>query len=248
MRAALSLFGLVIGSVAPSMAADLPIDMVVGSRPLGRALALSSYDSDTAKLTLGSLSPTYGSMTVGLAAPVAASISNSISNSVASVRAGQDISGGYSTSLYGGQIGVFGGFADRPTTFAPEPATAWNMGAAVGYAGFYVRGAFTDVVERGVIDTWTSWQAGFGYATGNADLRLTYIESDASAGVARTIGGLDSSQWMLGGNYQISPSIRFNADAFYGLRDASVAGRLSATPGAAAPQGTGARVGVQLKF
>lgn len=243
MKASLSLFGMLISTVAPVAAADLPF-IVGGAQLLGPASGAASYNSGNATLTLGSLSPTYGSMTVGLAAPVATSTAF-IGNST---KSGQDISGGYSTSVYGGRIGVFGGFADRPSAFAPRPATAWNMGAAVGYGGFYLRGAFADVAERGLIDTWTSWQAGFGYAGDAFDLRLTYVESDASAGVAQALGGLDSSQWMFGGDYQVSPRIRFNADAFYGLRDASVAGRLSASPGATAPQGTGARVGVQLKF
>jgi hypothetical protein len=183
-------------------------------------------------------------MTVGLATP---NTTLTVANA-ASLTDGQDVSAGYAATIYGSQVGVFGGYADRRSALALEPATSWNLGVTVGYAGFYLRGAFTDVAERSVIDTWQSWQAGFGYAVGDLDLRVTYVQSELSAGVAKAIGGLDSTQWMVGGNYQITPRIRFNADAFYGLRDAAVAGRLSANPSATAPQGTGARVGVQLQF
>lgn len=241
--AILSLFGLVLNAAA-SGAADRSFVVSPSMTPHGPAFASAHYKAGGATLTLGSLSPTYGSMTIGLSTPTSALTPATAT----SLRGGQDIAGGYATTVYGSQVGVFGGYADRPTTFAPEPATSWNLGALVGYAGFYVRGAFTDVVEHGLVDTWTSWQAGFGYATGNVDLRLSYVQSDASAGMARTIGGLDSSQWMLGGDYQVTPLIRFNADAFYGLRDAAVLGLRSVSSGAVAPQGSGARVGVQLRF
>lgn len=240
----ISLFGLWLGASAGFAAEGPSVVLRAPESPLGPSFKAADFSAGGAVLTLGSLSPTYGSMTVGLSTPT----SGFTTDNAVSLRAGQDISGGYATSLYGSQVGVFGGYADRPTAFAPEPATSWNLGASVGYAGFYLRGAFTDTAERGLINEMKSWQAGFGYATGDVDLRLTYVQSDASAGVVQTIGGLDSSQWMLGGIYQVTPRIRFNADAFYALRAAALSSRLSATPGAAAPQGAGARVGVQLQF
>ncbi|MDX2224609.1 MAG: porin [Rhodospirillaceae bacterium] len=210
------------------------------ANPLGASFTDASASAGGAFLTMGTLSPTFGSVTLGLS-PSAPTNAVWIG--------GQDVSGGFVTSLYGSQLGVFGGYTDRPTLFAQGLATAWNLGASVGYGGFYLRGGFSDVAERGLVDAWQTWQAGFGYGTGSLDLRVTYVSSDAVTPTARNIGGLDTNQWMIGGIYQISPGIRVNADAFYGTRElATPYGRLSATPGATAPQGAGARVGVQLRF
>lgn len=240
MRSLLTGVGLTLALAGPVSAAEAPLSATPDANPLGPAFVNSDFVSGAAVLTLGSLSPTFGAVTVGISSATSAMIA---------ARSGQDISGGYATDLYGSQVGIFGGYADRPAQFAPVPSTSWNLGASVGYAGFYVRGAFTDVAERGLVDTWRSWAAGFGYGTGNLDLRLSYIISDASRSLVQSNGGLDASQWLIGGNYQLTPRIRVNADAFYGNRDtAAIYGRLSATPGVNAPQGTGARVGVQLRF
>lgn len=210
------------------------------ANPFGASFTETSVSAGGAFLTMGTLSPAFGSVTLGVS-PAAATNGLWIG--------GQDVSGGFVTSLYGSQVGLFGGYADRPAPFAQGLATSWNLGASVGYGGFYLRGGFSDVAERGLVDAWQTWQAGFGYGTGSLDLRVTYVSSDAVTPAARSIGGLDTNQWMIGGIYQISPGIRVNADAFYGTRkQATPYGRLSATPGATAPQGAGARVGVQLRF
>lgn len=245
MRRFSTIVGLSLALAQPAGAADTPAAATPDANPLGPTFVNADFVSGAAILTLGSLSPTFGAVSVGISPTTSALIASPY----ASGRGGQDISAGYATDLYGSQVGIFGGYAGRPAQFAAEPSTAWNLGASVGYAGFYVRGAFTDVVERGLVDTWQSKQLGVGYGTGNLDLRLTYVESDAGHSVVQSIGGLDASQWMIGGMYKVSPRIRVNADAFYGTRDtATIYGRLSATPGATAPQGTGARVGVQLRF
>jgi len=161
----------------------------------------------------------------------------------------QDFAARYSTSIYGGQVGVFARYADRPVLWAPETSSsAFNLGASVGYAGFYLQGGFTGMNDNAVVrnlQSWQSWEAGLGYGIGSFDVRLTYSMGEASpAFTGRTF---DNNQWMLGGIYQIAPGIRFNADAFMGgrLSNPSLA---SAAPGTSAPQGTGARVGVQLRF
>lgn len=245
MRTFSTIIGLSLALAQPAMAADAPLAATPQANPLGPTFVNADFVSGAAIFTLGSLSPTFGAVSIGISPTTSAMIASATSNG----RGGQDISAGYATDLYGSQVGIFGGYAGRPAQFAPEPSTAWNLGASVGYAGFYVRGAFTDVVERGLVDTWQSRQLGFGYGTGNLDLRLTYVESDAGHSVMQSIGGLDASQWMIGGMYKVSSRIRLNADAFTGNREtATIYGRLSATPGATAPQGTGARVGVQLRF
>ena len=158
-----------------------------------------------------------------------------------------DIAGKYTADLYGGRIGFYGGYADRPSTLALTPDTAWNFGALVGYAGFYVRGGISDMTTVGYVQDVEGWEAGFGYETGNLDLRLTYAASQSVGELGAVERQLDSKQWTLGGDYQVTPRLRLNANAFYDIRDSGFA-VLSFVPTTAAPQGTGARVGVQLRF
>jgi hypothetical protein len=55
--------------------------------------------------------------------------------------------------------------------------------------------------------------------------------------------------WMVGGIFQLTPRVRLNADAFTGGHDVrGLTNVFSATSNTAAPQGTGGRVGIQLKF
>ncbi|MBL8645260.1 MAG: hypothetical protein JNK21_15110 [Rhodospirillaceae bacterium] len=219
------------GAVASAQAQD--------ARLVGGETALSS----SSELTIGAVTPAYGMVTLPVSAtdPVSYSL-------VGTSTLVQDFAARYSTSIYGGQVGVFARYADRPLLWAPDTSSAFNFGASVGYAGFYLQGAITgmsDSVLMRNLQSWQSWQAGFGYGVGAFDVRLTYSMGEASP--AFTGRSIDNNQWMLGGIYQISPGIRFNADAFMGSR-LSTPGLASAAPGASAPQGTGARVGVQLRF
>jgi predicted porin len=164
--------------------------------------------------------------------------------------AGVTDAGGETTArVYGGDVGVFAGMAERPSIFAPTTATAWNVGGSLGYAGFYLRAGLMATSPLGPLQGTQGWQAGFGFTSGALDLRLTYLTAlTGNFGMAER--ELDSQQWKLGGIYRLSETIRLNADAFYGLRD-SKSGMFftpQAAAGNQAPQGTGARVGIQLRF
>ncbi len=150
---------------------------------------------------------------------------------------GQDVQGQYATTLFGSQIGVFGEVVDQPTAFALEPQTSRTVGASVGYGGFYLSGAFQSAGSDGLIESRRAWQAGFGYGSTAFDVRLTYAESDyAQTGLME----LEGKQWMIGGLVQLTPSILLDANAFYVDREQIVP--------TVEPPGTGARVGVRLRF
>lgn len=151
--------------------------------------------------------------------------------------------------LQGGNIGLFGDVAERPSLFALAPATAWNMGGSLGYAGFYLRAGVSGTPQLGPFQRTQGWQAGLGFASGGLDVRLTFLTAQAgnfSSGETE----MESQRWMVGGIYRLSSSLRLNADAFYGLRDSRAATFFTPQPAAGTqpPQGTGARVGVQLRF
>lgn len=200
---------------------------------------LTAFTNGT--LTIGYLTPAYGAVSLGVspAAPLSARTTLS----------GLDVGGSYTTPLIvlgpaGGRIGVFGAYDERPSIWALTPATSWNLGASVGYAGFYLRGGVNESAAVGPLLGIQGLQAGFGYEIGALDLRLSYLASQG-AGVGEQ--EIDSRQWAIGGMYQITPRIRLNADAFYGISD----GRgtpLAILPPLTAPPGTGARVGVELRF
>jgi hypothetical protein len=195
------------------------------------------------ELTIGTTAPAYGSVML----PVSATDPTTYGVGSASAMA-QDFAARYAASIYGGELGVFARYADRPMLSLTDTSSAFNVGASVGYAGFYVQGAFTgmnDAVLTRHLQSWQSWQAGFGYGVGAFDVRLTYSIGEASPAFSGR--SFDNNQWMLGGIYQLAPGIRFNADAFMGSRFSSPS-LSSASPTASTPQGTGARVGVQLRF
>jgi len=155
----------------------------------------------------------------------------------------------YRTAIQGGAVGLFGDVSERPSLFALAPATAWNMGGSLGYAGFYLRAGLSGTPTLGPFQRTQGWQAGLGFASGGFDFRLTFLTAQTgnfSSGETE----MDSQQWTLGGIYRLSSSLRLNADAFYGLRDSRTTTFFTPAPaaGAQAPQGTGARVGVQLRF
>ncbi|NKB43158.1 MAG: hypothetical protein GKS03_02650 [Alphaproteobacteria bacterium] len=149
----------------------------------------------------------------------------------------EDAYGSYATSFMGGQFGVFGGVKDQQSAFSMELTTSRTVGASVGYAGFYVRGAYQDAGPDGLLDGRRAWQAGLGYGSGDFDVRVTYVES---AFVQGSPTELEGKQWMIGGLVQVTPSILLNANAF-------IVDRELAMP-TVEPPGTGARVGVQLRF
>jgi hypothetical protein len=161
-----------------------------------------------------------------------------------------DFAASAKVGVMGGEFGVFSGYNSRANLFESAPTTGWNFGASVGYAGFYLRaGVSSDAAEaaaRIVNDSNRGWLAGLGYEFGAFDLRLTYM---ASTPIGITDRDVVSRLWMIGGIYQLSPRIRLNADAFTGNRDFRNGATVLTMPvNSAAPQGTGARVGVQLKF
>jgi len=144
------------------------------------------------------------------------------------------------------QLGMFGGMQERQSILALVPASSWNIGGSIGYSGFYLRGGMSEHAPIGPLLGLQGMQAGFGYETGAVDVRFTYLSSQATGGGSAE-RELDNKQWMIGGIYQISRSIRLNADAFYGPGDTRGTA-LSVMPSPTSPPGTGARVGVQLRF
>jgi predicted porin len=160
------------------------------------------------------------------------------------VASAQDVSARYSTHLFGGDVGVFGGYADQPSTLSLSPVSSWNFGATVGYAGVYVLGGVSDTAAFGPFMGREGWAAGFGYDMGSVDLRLTYAAEVSNLSTLEHAA--DTQQITLGGIYSISPRFSLNADAFYSGRERVPF--FLAAPAAKTPQGTGARVGVQLRF
>ncbi len=160
-----------------------------------------------------------------------------------------NVSSEFNTAIRGGTIGVFGDVSERPSLFALAPAPAWNMGGSLGYAGFYLRAGVSGTPQLGPFQRTQGWQAGLGFASGGFDVRLMFLTAQTgnfSSGETE----MDSQRWMVGGIYRLSSSLRLNADAFYGLRDSRTGTFFTPAPAAGTqpPQGTGARVGVQLRF
>jgi predicted porin len=194
--------------------------------------------SSNASLGIGYRSPASGDFSLG--APLVGR-RNFGGLGVANSR---DVSARFSTHLFGGDVGVFGGYADRPSTLSLSPASSWNFGATVGYAGVYVLGGVSDSAAFGPFLGREGWAAGLGYDMGSFNLRLTYAaEATSFAALDRQS---DTQRITLGGIYSISPRFSLNADAFYSGRERGLL-YLSA-PNAKAPPGTGARVGIELRF
>jgi len=187
-------------------------------------------------LTIGYSLPAFGVFSVS--APTLSDEANLLpSSSLRADAQAQDVQGQYATTLFGSQIGVFGEVADQPTAFSLTPQTSRTVGASVGYGGFYLSGAFQSAGSDGLIDSRRAWQAGLGYGSGAFDVRVTYAESDfAQTGLVE----LEGKQWMIGGLVQLTPSILLDANAFYVDREQVVP--------TVEPPGTGARVGVRLRF
>ena len=234
----------------PTLSADIRAESAAeliapsSENEISSTLTISAFES----AVVGYLTPANRSVAFGAlpGEPFAGDVLNGMSGGLALADA-FDIAGKYTADLYGGRIGLYGGYADRPSTLSLVPDTAWNFGASVGFAGFYVRGGISDVTSVGYLQGIQGWEAGFGYETGNFDLRLTYAASQSAGDLDLVEHQLDSKQWTLGGDYQITPRLRLNANAFYDMRNNGLRA-LSVVPTMATPQGTGARVGVQLRF
>ena len=228
--------GLFAGFGAGAMAAELKAASPGVESPAAPRSELSVSSNNS--LRIGYQNPVVGAFSLG--APVVGRRSVGglgIANA-------QDVSARYSTSLFGGDVGVFGGYADRPSTLSLSPVSSWNFGATVGYAGVYVLGGVSDTAAFGPFLGREGWAAGFGYDMGSFDLRLTYAAEGSN--ISTPDHAVDTRQITLGGIYSISPRFSLNADAFYSGRDRVPF--FLADPIAKTPQGTGARVGVQLRF
>ena len=195
----------------------------------------------------GYLTPAFGGATLGVL-PEAQFLARPLGTRGPASR--QDFAAWLKAGFLGSQLGLFGGFNSRANMFESAPTNGWNVGASVGYAGLYLRaGVSADTVTSSVYqfnDTNRGWLAGVGYEFGGFDVRVTYMAAEPTGFFAAQP---DSRLWMIGGIYHLTPRIRFNADAFTGARDQSATLNVLKAPSkAVASQGTGARVGVQLKF
>ena len=196
----------------------------------------------TSTMTIGYLTPAYGALGLGVS-PLSPRLLGGMNNGVGFARS-FDVGGSYTTPVSVGTVGVYGAYGERPSILALTPSTSWTFGTSVGYAGFYVRGGVSGASAIGPLLGFQGLQAGVGYGTGDIDLRLTYLTSQGVGAAEREI---DSKQWAIGGIYNITAHIRLNADAFYGVGE-NRGSALMVLPAQAAPPGTGARVGVQLRF
>ncbi len=210
---------------APSReAVELPVSFTVGIDVVA--------DTD---LTIGQSLPALSLVTLDVDG--ASQYWNDAPSRLSQTTSTDNASGSYATSFMGGQFGVFGGVKDQQSAFSMELTTSRTVGASVGYAGFYLRGAYQDAGPDGLLDGRRAWQAGLGYGSGDFDVRLTYVES---AFVQGSPTELEGKQWMIGGLMQVTPSILLNANAFIVDRELTMP--------TVEPPGTGARVGLQLRF
>jgi len=223
---------------AAGVLASLPA-VAADQAPVSGAFAppASTYSEGT--LTIGNLTPTYGQVTLGVS-PVTGRVMTGFS----SVSQVFGIGLGLTSPANVGTVGIFAGVDTRPSILTITPATSWTFGASVGYAGFYVRGGVNESTPTGPLLGIQGLQAGFGYEIGALDFRVTYLTSQS---VGLTQREIENRQFSLGGIYKITPRIRVNADAFYGL-DGDRLSSLAITPSQTSPLGTGARVGVELRF
>ena len=246
---AVAVFGMVFAA-SPALSADVRAEGAAAliAQSLESQINSSLTISASESVVVGYLTPAKRSAAFGalLGEPFVADGLNGMTGGLALTDA-FDIAGKYTADLYGGRIGVYGGYADRPSTLSLVPDTAWSFGASVGFAGFYVRGGISDMTAVGYLQGVQGWEAGLGYETGSFDLRLTYAASQSASYLGTVERQLDSKQWALGGDYQITPRLRLNANAFYDMYNSGLP-PLYVAPTMVTPQGTGARVGVQLRF
>ena len=235
--------GLVALLARPAAAEGLRLGRPSAFAPIAvlpKGATLSTFSNNG--LAVGYLTPAYGGGLLGLAPP-SSRVLNGMNSGLGLARA-LDVGGKYTMPVSIGRLGVFGEHSERASILALTPATAWNFGASLGYAGFYLRGGVSETAAVGPLLGIQGMQAGFGYEVGGLDLRVTYLTTQGVGGAEREI---DSKQWSVGGMYNITSHIRLNADAFYGVGETR-GSALAVQPPLGAPPGTGARVGVQLRF
>ncbi len=214
---------------------SLAEDLAVQAEDMPLALATSTNALSDSALTIGYTLPALGTFTVDVSS---ADVLPSETVATSLSRTDEvDVYGAYSTSLLGGEVGVFGGYTDSRSAFTLEPTISRTVGASVGYAGFYLRGAYEDAGPDGLLEGRRAWQAGLGYGSDDFDVRVTYVQSAFLQGSPTELEG---KQWMIGGLVQLTPSILLNANAFIIDRELVVP--------TVEPPGAGARVGVQLRF
>ncbi len=228
---------LFVGLSSHAMAAEVQAPAPATETAVSPASQLSVSSNNS--LRIGYQSPVTGAFSLG--APLVTSRASAGGLSVARA---QDVNARYSTHFLGGDFGVYGGYADQPSTLALSPAASWNFGATAGYAGVYVIGGVSNTTSFGPFIGREGWAAGLGYEIGSVDLRLTYAAEGSDIGRVSRVA--ESQQITLGGIYSFSSRFRLNADAFYS--DYSRGTAYLTSPNGKAPQGTGARVGVQLRF
>jgi hypothetical protein len=233
----------VLGSGLSVSAAEVRTPQIDGDTPKAPPVAGSVFEPVTSYMT-----PAFGGTTLGVLPD--AHVPTGPAAGIFTPNHYSDFAATFKAGVMGGQLGVFSGYNSSANLFESTPTNGWTFGASVGYAGFYLRaGVSSDAALAAaqiVNETNRGWLAGLGYEFGAFDLRFTYM---AAQPIGFTDRDVVSRLWMIGGIYQLTPRVRVNADAFTGNRDfRSTATVLTAPANAAAPQGTGARVGIQLKF
>lgn len=223
-----------LGQTGESTAVETQVDTSDTPDVASLAFAAPSTTRTESALTIGYALPAFGASAISTDL---AELDWDDTASVSERSQPVDVYGTYSTSVLGGEVGVFGGVADSRSAFSMEPTTSRTVGASVGYAGFYLRGAYQDAGPDGLLDGRRAWQAGLGYGSDDFDLRVTYVQSEFLQGSPTELEG---KQWMIGGLVQLTPSILLNANAFYIDREMIMP--------TVEPPGTGARVGLQLRF
>ena len=99
-----------------------------------------------------------------------------------------NVSSEFNTAVSGGTVGLFGDVAERPSLFALTPATAWNMGGSLGYAGFYLRAGVSGTPQLGPFQRTQGWQAGLGFASRSQPAAGDRAARPAAAGAAAPRG------------------------------------------------------------
>lgn len=231
--------GLIALMSHPAAAEDLRLGRAAVAPPSQTTVSAFS----NSRLAIGYLAPGFSSSSMGL---LPARTLNGMNSGLGLARA-LDVGGKFTTPVSIGRIGLFGEHSERPSLLALTPSTSWNFGATAGYAGFYVSGGVRETAAVGPMLGVQGMQAGLGYEMGDLDVRVSYLTAQSVGTAEREI---DSKQWSIGGIYNITSRIRLNADAFYGVGDVRGTALAVQPPSVVtgAPPGTGARVGVQLRF
>lgn len=134
----MAVFGVAFAA-SPVLSADVRAEDVAAliapssESEISSTLTISAFES----VVVGYLTPANRSVAFGAlpGEPFAADVLNGMTGGLALADA-FDIAGKYTADLYGGRIGVYGGYAGRPSTLSLAPDTAWNFGASVGFAGW----------------------------------------------------------------------------------------------------------------